>query len=99
MAGKQTYTVNWRYKSNLGGPWQAGDEVELEPDVAQAIDNDSPGVLTLVEQGPPDKPTADRQVKMAHKRTVERHMPGEPEQPSTQEPIDKTTFKAVRDKS
>lgn len=93
----QTYYVNWRYQSNLGGPWAAGDEVELESDVAQAIDNDSPGVLTRVEPGPPDKPTADRQVKTAHKRTVERHQSAKPQKQGPVEPIDKTTFKAVKD--
>lgn len=41
----ETYTVMWNYKSSLGGPWQAGDVIELEPAKAEAIGKDSPGVL------------------------------------------------------
>lgn len=43
------YIVNWPYRSSLGGPWQAGDKVTLDADVAAAIGRDSPGVLSPAE--------------------------------------------------
>jgi hypothetical protein len=83
------YTVQWDYSSGLGGPWAAGETVELDETRAADINRDSPGVL--VEVGPVDEapiPAArDRMVKRAKHRGV-----GGP-----QEPIDKTTFKAVKD--
>ncbi len=39
------YKVQWNYSSALGGPWRKGDVVELDPDLAEAINRDSPGVL------------------------------------------------------
>lgn len=39
------YIVKWKYKSGLGGMWFPGDQVELSPALAAAINNDSPGVL------------------------------------------------------
>lgn len=42
------YAVQWRYASSLAGPFQAGDEVEMEQEVAAAVNRDSPGVLVLV---------------------------------------------------
>lgn len=39
------YVVQWRYKSGLGGPWQAGEVVELTAEAAAAVNVDSPGVL------------------------------------------------------
>lgn len=112
MKKKRPYYVNWRYSSSLGGPWKIGDEVTLDEETAIAINNDSPGVLTPLEEvteeaakqevpasdtSLPDAPPADRQLKAASRRQVERHMPPEPQEPGAQEPIDKTTFKAVRD--
>lgn len=42
------YAAQWRYSSSLGGPFSQGDQVELEQDVAEAINRDSPGVLVLI---------------------------------------------------
>lgn len=85
---QNTYTVQWDYSSGLGGPWEQGAVVQLAPELAEAINRDSPGVLALV--GPVDEapiPEArDRMVKRAKRR-------GQGEQST----IDKTTFKAVRD--
>lgn len=82
------YIVQWDYTSGLGGPWAAGETVELDETRASDINRDSPGVLALV--GPVDEapiPEArDRMVKRAKRR-------GQGEQSA----IDKTTFKAVRD--
>ena len=41
------YTVQWKYRSSLGGPWDKGQEVELNDADAEAINRDSPGVLKL----------------------------------------------------
>lgn len=62
------YTVQWNYKSSLGGPWLEGDVVEIdEAELAAAINRDSPGVLIEGEVKPPAK--KDRQVKAAKTRT------------------------------
>lgn len=83
------YLVQWNYTSGLGGPWAAGETVTLAPDLAEAVNRDSPGVL--VEIGAiPDEPipeARDRMVKKAQRRGQ-----------GPVEAIDKTTFKAVRDK-
>lgn len=82
------YTVQWNYSSNLGGPWAAGESVDLSPERAADINRDSPGVL--VEVGAiPDEPipeARDRMVKRAQRRGQ-----------GAQSSIDKTTFKAVKD--
>lgn len=46
------YRVNWSYASSLGGPWHAGQLVELTEQTADAIDATSPGVL----EPAPDEP-------------------------------------------
>lgn len=43
------YRVLWGYQSSLGGPWREGNEVELDPATAAAVNADSPGVLEPVE--------------------------------------------------
>ena len=42
------------------GPWQPGDEVNLDEADAEWVIRDSPGVLTLVEMDPRSTPTTDR---------------------------------------
>lgn len=40
------YKVQWNYASGMGGPWRAGEVVEIDNTaVAEAINVDSPGVL------------------------------------------------------
>jgi hypothetical protein len=84
------YIVQWSYTSGIGGPWAAGEIVTLDADRAVAINQDSPGVLVEVGAVPdgPIPEARDRMVKKAHRRG----------QDGDQSPIDKTTFKAVRDK-
>jgi hypothetical protein len=83
------YTVQWDYTSGLGGPWAEGETVTLDEVRAADINRDSPGVL--VEVGPiedaPIPEARDRMVKRAKHRGQ-----------GPVEAIDKTTFKAVRDK-
>ncbi len=43
------YLVQWNYKSSLGGPWVAGQMVDVSLQVAEAVNRDSPGVL--VQEG------------------------------------------------
>lgn len=87
------YTFNWKYSSSLGGPWQAGESVELDDALAQAINIDSPGVLTPVIEGEAravDVPPSDRMMIAPHakrKHTV-----------ADEGVIDSTSFKAVRQK-
>lgn len=57
------YTVQWRYSSSLG-QFAQGDVVELDDELAAAINRDSPGVLARIVEGPP----ADRMIKRARKR-------------------------------
>lgn len=83
------YTVQWNYHSGIGGPWAEGETVELDEERAAAINRDSPGVLVevgVVDDAPIPE-ARDRMVKKAKHRGV-----GGP-----QSPIDKTTFKAVKD--
>lgn len=78
------YKVNWKYKSSIGGPWEAGDVVEIDDAaVAEAINIDSPGVLEPLflpskndgtspalspKAGKGAKKSKDRQVKAAETR-------------------------------
>lgn len=60
------YHVNWRYasvyKNQPLGPWNAGQEVELDDETAEFVQRDSPGVLSPVEAGRALKtPPKDRQ--------------------------------------
>lgn len=70
------YIVQWDYASNLGGPWKAGQKVELSEAEAEAINRDSPGVL---DAKPPAEakrevaePPKDRQVKAAKGRAAKK---------------------------
>lgn len=62
------YVVQWKYKSGLGGPWEKGQVLDLDPAEAEVINRDSSGVLEPQAEpkarevkGPPK----DRQVKAA----------------------------------
>lgn len=57
----KSYVVQWKYKSGLGGPWMEGDVVQLDDPVAEAINNDSPGVLKREKTS--GQPKHDRQMK------------------------------------
>ena len=82
------YQVQWKYSSGLGGPWQAGEEVELEEWRANHINVDSPGVLKPVEgerlkveskkkqPATTGKSGKDRQVKVSNNRIMSRETPG-----------------------
>lgn len=68
------YTVTRAYTSGSGGPWRAGDVVEIDDDLAAHLEADSPGLLVPVADEPEpeartfDAPPHDRQVKAARKR-------------------------------
>ena len=90
------YKVNWRYYSSIGGPWMKGDMVQVDEALAEAINKDSPGVLTEIKEkkvveGKPQglAKGKDRQVKKAETRMKE---PLEAEGVIT-----KADFKAVKD--
>jgi len=95
------YTVQWSYHSGIGGPWAAGEIVKLSPAHAEALNRDSPGVLietrllasgaVMVDAAPDADPIPDARDRMV-KRAAHRGQGGK------QSPIDRTTFKAVRDK-
>lgn len=84
----KAYVVQWNYTSGIGGPWAKGETVTLDEARAIAINQDSPGVLMAVGTVEPEPiPEArDRMIKKAQRRGQ-----------GPQEPIDKTTFKAVKD--
>ena len=50
------YRVNWSYLSSAGGPWGAGQVVEIPVDQAEAVNASSPGVLTPEVEVPVVKP-------------------------------------------
>lgn len=67
------FKVQWKYTSSLGGPFVAGDVVELDEAKAEAINRDSPGVLVAVNPKKAGKPVSkdeirDRAVKQAETR-------------------------------
>lgn len=71
------YRVSWKYQSGLGGPWSAGEVLEMDPASAEAINRDSPGVLVpasaqaLPDSGGGQEPgEGTRQVKAARTRHV-----------------------------
>jgi hypothetical protein len=66
------YLVNWSYRSSLGGPWQAGERITIDPALADAINRDSPGVLS-----PAETVRADRMVKTSRTRKVVEETPNE----------------------
>lgn len=82
------YLVQWDYSSSWGGPWVKGQRVSLHPDVAAGCNRDSPGVLIEVGAIEEAAPPNDRMVKRAQHRG----------QGGEQGAIDRTTFKAVKEK-
>ena len=83
------YVFGWNYRSNLGAG-SAGDTVDLDPDVADAINRDSPGVLTAADTRALDAPPADRMQRAPSHKRNDRETPERPNQA-----IDKSTYKAV----
>lgn len=57
------FIVQWKYGSSLGGLWQKGDVVDLDPQQAEAIGKDSPGVLIPADPARQEQPHKDRQLK------------------------------------
>ena len=103
------YSVLWRYKSSLGGPWMKGDLIELDEDLAEAINKDSPGVLKEAKTAKNDAPggvQVENRLGSAEKTRgkVNSDDPGDEKDPKLvgdrvkEEPITKETFKAVKDK-
>ncbi len=80
------YTVQWPYRSNIGGPWGTGGVVTVDDDVAEAIDRDSPGVLVLFVPEPEpeilaralETPPQDRLMASGRKRVKPPPAPGVP---------------------
>lgn len=62
------YRVNWSYASSLGGPWHAGQLVELTEEAAEAIDATSPGVLEPAPDEPVKGAKGKRQAKTPRTR-------------------------------
>ena len=87
------YIFNWKYSSSLGGPWREGESVELDDALVEAIQHDSPGVLTIdlkSETREVEAPSSDRMMKAPvskRKHTV-----------ANEGVIDGSSFKATKDK-
>ena len=61
--------VQWDYVSSLGGPWKKNQEFICDPDVFEAVNKDSPGVLVKVTARKKlISTTPNRQVKSAKNR-------------------------------
>ncbi len=80
------WVVQWPYSSSLGGPWAAGEAVELDAETAAHVNRTS-----VAADGPAAGPPADRMVRKAKARS------GEPAAAADLGLIDKTTYRAVRD--
>lgn len=91
------YEVQWEYQSSLGGPWWAGDVVELTEELAEAVNRDSPGVLQAEKGHVQRAPTTGRAVEAPPKdrmvRTKRAKAPAENVGVMTRD-----SFKAVKDK-
>jgi len=63
------YKLQWNYTSSLGGPWEKGEVVELDEEMAERVNVDSPGVLkaTTAKKRTPAK---NRQKTESKKRSV-----------------------------
>lgn len=83
------YKINWRYKSSLGGPWLKGDVVDLDEKLAEAIQKDSPGVLSET------KSKMFQNTMLAEAEFARKNA----EANAVQEEITAETFKAVGKKS
>lgn len=82
-----SYLVTQNYRSSyFPGGMSAGDTLDLDDDVAEAINRDSPGTLVAAPSGA-ESVKADRQVKAAPARRDR----------GDGEAISKATFKAVRE--
>lgn len=89
------YRINWDYASSLGGPWKEGESVELDDALAEALGNDSPGVLTLDdgdESRAIDAPPENRMIDAPRGKRAKKPLDNEGA-------MDTSTFKAVRNKS
>lgn len=64
------YMVKWNYRSSLGGPYEAGQALELDAEQAAAINRDSPGVLEDTGAHPVDDLTAIAGIGEAHAQAL-----------------------------
>jgi len=65
------YKVQWDYVSSLGGPWKKGEAVELEEELAERVNIDSPGVLkaTTAKKRAPAKNRQKTEAKSREKKS------------------------------
>lgn len=87
----QKYEVQWSYKSGIGGPWGAGAVVNLDDDVAEAINKDSPDVLVLwaPEPEPETEPETETPKRAPKAPAKDRQMTGRAtrRKPASKDPI------------
>lgn len=86
------FKVQWKYSSSLGGPFMAGDTVELDEAKAEAINRDSPGVLVAVSAKKAGEPVSEQVIKDRAVKAAETRGRGAQEVMSTE------NFGAVRPK-
>lgn len=88
---KQKYRFNWGYASGIG-VWAMGTEVELDFATAAHLLRDSPGCISPVEDEP--AAVADRAVDAPPSDRMQRRRNDR----GNESPIDRTTFRATKDK-
>ena len=84
------YKAQWDYASSYAA-FNEGDVVDLEDELAEAINRDSPGVLAPVKARGADQPPADRMVKKP--RRSAKGQPGD----GSGGPITRAEHGAVKD--
>ena len=77
------YEIQMDYVSSIGGPWDKGEQIELDDDLAKALEQDAPGLLVEVRAQPKKQ---DRQLRRKATRDS-----GE------QAPITRAEYKAVKE--
>lgn len=89
------YIIQWDYGSGQVGPYLKGDVVEVEDELAEWMDRDSPGVLKNMTS--PRTPLPKGEGKKKKDRMVKAPLWDRAGGPSDQGPMTKADFKAVKD--
>jgi hypothetical protein len=92
------YIVQWNYSAGQVGPYFKGDVVEVEDELADWIQRDSPGVLKPVKDAKGAKNAKGaKSAKAKNDRMIHEPLWDRKGGPSDQGPMTKTDFKAVKD--
>jgi hypothetical protein len=87
------YIIQWNYGSGQVGPYLKGDVVEVEDELAEWMNRDSPGVLKPVKEA---KKNGTKSSKAKSDRMLKNPLWDRQGGPSDQGAITKSDFKAIK---